>query len=179
MQSSYFSTTFKPFIPSFRPCDSVSLGLNTRMTPFRLNRSFTRCCGINDWLTLRKTKGKTRALLVLQCRRLGGVQSYSNHSAEVSRAHSGMFRDSSPSFIYSLSMAHSVLWRLNSCTAFTQGYEVRKCHDVVTLEAKSLHWCSYNFWGFALRKSVVAHFAAGLYEREKAGGMEDRAKCVM
>lgn len=85
--------TFKPFIPSVGPCDSLALALAARMTPLHLNRSFTRCCAINDWLPLRKTEGKTPALLVLQRRRLSGVQYYSNHSGGVSRTLSGMLGD--------------------------------------------------------------------------------------
>lgn len=84
--TSHFSITFKAFITSLVPCDSATLALATRTNPFHLNRSFTRCCAINDWLSLRKSEGKTTALLVLQCMRLSGVRYYSNHSVEVSRA---------------------------------------------------------------------------------------------
>lgn len=97
------------FVHSYGPCDSATLAL-AGMTPFHLNRSFTRCWAINDWLPLRKTEGKTPALLVLQ---YSGVQHYSNHSAGVSRALSGMFGDwhlpASFADFYSSSVAGSTL----------------------------------------------------------------------
>lgn len=90
------SFTFKPFIPSSEPVTLWHWPLLREwpLSPFHPNRSFTRCCSINDWLPLRKTEGKTQALLVLQCRRKpSGVQYNSNHSVEVSRALSRMFGD--------------------------------------------------------------------------------------
>lgn len=163
------SFTFKPFIPSFGLCDSVALALAARMSPFHLNRSFTRCCAINDWLPLRKAEGKTPALLVLQCRRLSGVQYYSNHSVEVSRALSGMFRD----------------WHLPaSFTDFTvQLWQIvlhnnpQRLHKLLSYKTEEMsrgsdtwneHRCRGSFWGFAQSKCFVANFAAELSEREKA-----------
>ncbi len=118
----------------------MTLALAARVTPFHLNRSFTRCCAINDWLPLRKAEGKTPALLVLQRWRLSGVRYYSNHSVEVSRALSEMFGDwhLPASFTDFTVHLRQMVFRTDSAAfaqAFKRGSDIsnKTCTDAVAI----------------------------------------------
>lgn len=158
---------FNHFIPSFEPSDSA-LTPATSITPFHLNRSFTRCCAINDWLSLHKSEGKTPALLVLQCKRLCGVQYYSNHSVEVSRALSGMFRDSHHPASFTEFTVLCGRRQYSQIHRFYTNEEVSSSSDT-----KSVRLCIDDVWGFALRKCVVAEFTAQLYEKERLRALRE------